>query len=104
MRHARCAADCAFVPLWRLLDLVYVPALQIREILLADRAPGTGNQVKEVDGSAEVNGADASVSEQIAAEDVDSNGMVSGASKGNGVSAQQDRKNITILGKADSSF
>ncbi len=70
--------------------------VQIREILLADRAPGSGTDVKEVDGSVV-----SSIADALPAKDDGNNGKVTRLSdEATGVSTRQEDKDITVLGKA----
>ncbi|CAL8470414.1 g9956 [Coccomyxa elongata] len=70
---------------------------KIREILQADQAAGSGNQVKEVDGSSETNGSDAPRSGRSAIKDGLSNGTISDAPGKFNATEQESRDDVTML-------
>lgn len=74
--------------------------VQIREILQADQAPGSGTKVKEADGSSETNGSDAAGLGRSAIKDGLSNGSMSITSGEFNATAQQKSDDVTILGKS----
>ncbi len=74
--------------------------VQIREILQADKAAGSGNEVKELDGSSETNGSDAPRPGQSAIKDGLSNGTTSNASGKFNATKQESRDDVTMLGKS----
>ena len=74
--------------------------VQIREILQADQAPGSGTKVKEADGSSEANGSNRAGPGQSAIKDGLSNGAISKASGNSTAVGQQKNNNVTILGKS----